>query len=313
MATVVPGDNMPTSPTYVGNSPVEPLGSDSVKLLAIDSAGRANKIPSTIDLAIYMGFSTNPAATVVQDNPGQILKGYPFKLKMHLNRNQCPFNFAKGIYYSIKTQSFDTMLHTDTTVLALNNPTGFFSFTRTAGSYGVTYSFDFSGITPGTIGSTFSIKMDVSGGTPIQPTPATAVFQCNDSLLATAPVSIDQPTVMVWGTGTPLLAGWTITGGIASVTGAVTQAIWIPTILTASPLPPGKVGHAYTWQIVVVISGIPTFTISAGSLPPGLNISPGSGVISGTPTTAGTYTFTVKVTDFAGNFDTKVFSLTINP
>ncbi len=38
------------------------------------------------------------------------------------------------------------------------------------------------------------------------------------------------------------------------------------------------------------------FAISSGSLPPGLGISAGDGVISGTPTTPGTYYFTVSLT-----------------
>src|SRR5690349_22947664 len=44
-----------------------------------------------------------------------------------------------------------------------------------------------------------------------------------------------------------------------------------------------------------------TFTISAGTLPTGLSIHSTTGVISGTPTTAGAYTFTVQVTNAVGS------------
>jgi len=62
-------------------------------------------------------------------------------------------------------------------------------------------------------------------------------------------------------------------------------------------LPDAVVGESYTQQIVVLGGAFPnTFSITDGSLPPGLSLSQ-FGTISGKPTTAGTYTFTVKVED----------------
>ncbi|MCL2807723.1 MAG: putative Ig domain-containing protein [Coriobacteriia bacterium] len=52
-----------------------------------------------------------------------------------------------------------------------------------------------------------------------------------------------------------------------------------------------------------------TWSIAAGSLPPGLSLSNG-GVISGTLTTRGTYNFTVRATNSAGS-DTKALRITI--
>ena len=53
-----------------------------------------------------------------------------------------------------------------------------------------------------------------------------------------------------------------------------------------------------------------------GSLPPGLTISsPSTGpsiTISGTPTSQGTFNFTVRVTDTLGQFATRALSITIN-
>ena len=43
-----------------------------------------------------------------------------------------------------------------------------------------------------------------------------------------------------------------------------------------------------------------TFAIASGGLPPGLSLNPSTGAITGTPTTAGPFNFTVKVTDAAG-------------
>ncbi len=70
--------------------------------------------------------------------------------------------------------------------------------------------------------------------------------------------------------------------------------------ITTSSLPNGVVGNSYSASLSAS-GGIPsyTFTISSGSLPGGLSLSPG-GVISGTPAgSAGTSNFTVQVQDSA--------------
>ena len=45
--------------------------------------------------------------------------------------------------------------------------------------------------------------------------------------------------------------------------------------------------------------GVVQWSISAGNFPPGLSLDPSSGLITGSPTTGGTYNFTVQVTDSA--------------
>jgi hypothetical protein len=70
-----------------------------------------------------------------------------------------------------------------------------------------------------------------------------------------------------------------------------------PTITTTS-LPAGNVSVAYSATVTATGGKTPyTWSISVGALPPGLTIAPSTGVISGTPTTPGTYSFTVMVTD----------------
>src|SRR5262249_47728612 len=62
-----------------------------------------------------------------------------------------------------------------------------------------------------------------------------------------------------------------------------------------------------------------SFTLVSGSLPPGVTLSTTSGILSGTPTTAGTFVFTVRATDstsaanggpFTGSH---TYSLTVAP
>ena len=53
-----------------------------------------------------------------------------------------------------------------------------------------------------------------------------------------------------------------------------------------------------------------TWSIAAGQLPPGLSLS--RNVISGTPTTRGTFTFTARVRDNGGHQASQQFSITVS-
>lgn len=64
----------------------------------------------------------------------------------------------------------------------------------------------------------------------------------------------------------------------------------------------------------VVVGGTLAFlaTIKTGSLPPGLTLNQVTGVLSGTPTAGGTYTFTVEATDLGGADLTKAYTMNIS-
>lgn len=85
--------------------------------------------------------------------------------------------------------------------------------------------------------------------------------------------------------------------------------------ITTQVLLGGNVGAAYS-QTLAAAGGIPGYiwSLNAGSnpLPAGLSLNP-TGVLSGTPTTAGTTTITVLVTDSVGGAATRDLSLTISP
>jgi large repetitive protein len=83
-------------------------------------------------------------------------------------------------------------------------------------------------------------------------------------------------------------------------------------ITSSSPLPNGQVGSLYSATLRAT-GGQPSYTwsISSGSLPVGLMLSPG-GIISGTPKTAGGPSrITFKVTDSILGTASKAFSLAI--
>jgi hypothetical protein len=86
-----------------------------------------------------------------------------------------------------------------------------------------------------------------------------------------------------------------------------------PTITTVA-LSDGTVGEFYCCGNLFASGGVQPYTWSvvAGALPPGLALPKQENTISGTPTTAGTFTFTVRVTDDLGTFSEKEFSITIS-
>lgn len=83
-----------------------------------------------------------------------------------------------------------------------------------------------------------------------------------------------------------------------------------PTTSTSSPLPTAPVNVAYSQQIDAT-GGTPPYTFSMDAQPPGIvNIDPNLGIIYGTPTTAGTYSFYIGVTDSIGAHTTTPFQVT---
>lgn len=84
-------------------------------------------------------------------------------------------------------------------------------------------------------------------------------------------------------------------------------------ISTTSPLPNGQVGVYYATQFNGnSCSGFLNWSVSSNNPPPGMNLYSG-GQLNGTPTTSGTYVFTVQLNDGNGNSTNENFSLTINP
>ncbi|MBQ7169601.1 MAG: putative Ig domain-containing protein [Synergistaceae bacterium] len=88
---------------------------------------------------------------------------------------------------------------------------------------------------------------------------------------------------------------------------ATAQSTQIDSALT---LPDGETGTAYYEALNAYAISYVTWSVSSGNLPAGLTLDAQSGVISGTPTTAGTYTFTVKASNAYGA-DTRSFTVKI--
>lgn len=69
-------------------------------------------------------------------------------------------------------------------------------------------------------------------------------------------------------------------------------------VVAGAALKGGTVGAAYTETLTAQGGTAPyTFTATSGTPPSGTSLNPSTGVISGTPTTATSYTFVIQATD----------------
>ena len=153
----------------------------------------------------------------------------------------------------------------------------------------------------GKVGTPYSSAVTASGGT------APYTFAITAGSLP-AGLTLNPSTGAI--TGTPTTAGtfnFTVTvtdstgGQAATATSNCSITIAPPTIAVVCATSTGKVGTPYSSAVTASGGTAPyTFAITAGSLPAGLTLNPSTGAITGTPTTAGTFNFTVTVTDSTG-------------
>ena len=93
-----------------------------------------------------------------------------------------------------------------------------------------------------------------------------------------------------------------VNGGTGGGTSAqMTFTIVAPLAITTASLPGGSIGSPYTTTLAATGGVVPySWSILSGSLPAGLALNGSTGVISGTPTAAGSASFTVQCTDSTG-------------
>jgi len=86
----------------------------------------------------------------------------------------------------------------------------------------------------------------------------------------------------------------------------------IASSIITTTLSDGTVNEAYSQTLNATGDTPITWSIESGSLPDGLTLNESTGIISGTPTSDGTFTFTVQAQNSIGS-DTQVLSISIDP
>ena len=131
----------------------------------------------------------------------------------------------------------------------------------------------------------------------------------------TPPLGVDVSKLLAYGVLAPPI-GVSVSKLVAY--GVLINANTNPPVWPVVSPPNGYVGNPYSYSWDLAPAAPPTtYTITSGSLPPGLSLtSPGGasgdvGEISGTPTTIGTYSFTVLATNAYGTAP-QAMSITIS-
>ena len=119
-------------------------------------------------------------------------------------------------------------------------------------------------------------------------------------------------------TGTPTAAGTfsftlQVRGANAATSSqALSITVTAPLQLTTTTLPAGVVGVSYS-QLPMATGGVTPYTwsITTGALPGGLILNTTTGAITGTPTAAGTFSFTLQVRGANGATASRALSITV--
>lgn len=153
-----------------------------------------------------------------------------------------------------------------------------------------------------TAGTPYSVTLTQAGGV------APISWALTVGTLPTG-LSLDSATGVVSGTPTETVAATPltfeatdstpVTPQVADSTGlTLTVAAAATLVITTASLPPVKKGAAFSATLTSTGGVAPlTWSIMTGTLPTGLSLNASTGVISGTPTAAGTATVTFEVTD----------------
>ncbi len=205
-------------------------------------------------------------------------------------------------------------LNSSTGVISgVTNATGTFNFTVAAqtsngcqvtGVYTLTIGCPTVTVNPtslpnGTAGTTYSQALSAS------PVGGNYSYTVTAGALPTG-LNLNSATGVL--SGTPTANGtfnFTITAtGFGSCAGNRAYTVTIgsggcPTITLPANLPGGSVGQLYTNSVTASPAGSYSYSVSTGSLPPGVTLYASIGVLFGFPTAAGSYTFTITATQGA--------------
>ena len=150
----------------------------------------------------------------------------------------------------------------------------------------------------------------VGGGTPYSYAVATGALPVGLALGAGTGLVSGTPTAA--GTGNFGIRVTDAYGNSTTASFTLTVVAASPPVITTSSLNSVTAGNAFVQVITVAQGVVPySFSISSGVLPSGLDIDANSGIISGSPTTSGAASFTVRVVDSVGGTATRAYNLSV--
>ena len=144
----------------------------------------------------------------------------------------------------------------------------------------------------------------------------TAPVSGASAMLTGNPATIGGGQASVTATANSLVGAYQVaaaSGGAATVMFNLSNAPCPAITVNPSSLPNGQIAQAYSQQLSQTGGATPvTWSLSAGSLPGNLTLNPTTGLLSGTPVMAGSFPFTVQVTDANGCTGAQAYTLVIS-
>ncbi len=186
--------------------------------------------------------------------------------------------------------------------------TGTFSATISAtnvtgtGSQGLTITITAPTVSPtitssapanGTTGSAYSHSFTATGTTPITWSISSGAAPTGLTLNGSSGILSGTPTATGSFSFVVQAANGTLPNATQNVTITISAATVAPAITSTAP-PNGTVGTAYSRTFTASGTTPITWSVASGTVPIGLTLSATSGVLSGTPTTAGSFSFVVQ-------------------
>ena len=148
-------------------------------------------------------------------------------------------------------------------------------------------------------GSAFSLTLAASGSTPITyavqsgSLPTGLTLNTSSGVISGTPTVVGSYTFTIRATNSAGYGDKAFTGSVAGIA---------PTITTTSL---NSMYRAFAFSQTLSVSGSAsiTYAVQSGALPTGLTLGTSTGVISGTPTTVASYSFTIRATNSYGYAD----------
>jgi len=283
---------------------------------ALVGAPMANLDSFTQGEAYYLAGPPPPSPPILSGTPGPGVVGSPYSFSFAVGGSPLPtLSVTSGALPPGVTLSGHTLTGTPTTV-------GSYSATVTAtshkGSASDAFTIAVSAPPLPTVTSLSPKKGTVAGGTAVTIngtgfTGATEVVFGTKAGTKVKVVSSTKLTVVSpKGTNSVAVAVTTPAGTSGSSSGDVYTFSSTAVDVTTTTLASATVGVAYSANLVAS-GGTPPYSAwskSSGTLPPGLGGPTSTGTISGTPTTAGKFTFVVKLVN-GGSNDTRKVTLVV--
>jgi hypothetical protein len=291
-------------------------GSDSFQYTATNSAGTSAP-PALVTITVTL---SPPTVSSVSPTSGSTAGGTPVTI------TGTGFTSATGVRFGGSTAAgFSINSATSITATAAAAAAGQVDVTVTnaAGTSATGANDKYTYVTPVAAGaasatvaydsSSNGITLNLSGGAPTSV--AVATVAAHGTATASGTTISYTPTTGFFGTDS---FTYTATNGAGTSAPAIVSiTVSAPTIMVSpATLTAGTVGSAYSQSLTASGGQAPySFALATGALPGGLSLA-SNGAITGTPTAAGTFTFTVSGTDSStathASFTSATISLTIN-